>query len=150
MIDIKENQILFVGSHTHTIDDKKRVILPSTWRNLLGTKNSIYIFPHSDRPCLHIYSHEEMNRRLAILRNSTLDQEKENVIRGITSSADMILLDSQGRIRIKDNLLHHIEIKNQIVFVGVLSRIEIWSLEKYESLLPGISNNSDDLFFSGY
>ena len=150
MINIKENQILFVGSHTHTIDDKKRVIFPSTWRNLLSTKNSIYIFPHSERACLHVYSHEEMNRRLAILRGSTLDQEKENVIRSITSSADMILLDGQGRIRINDNLLHHIEIKNQIVFVGVLSRIEIWSLEKYESLLPEISDNTDNLFFSGY
>ena len=62
----------------------------------------------------------------------------------------MILLDGQGRIRINDNLLHHIEIKNQIVFVGVLSRIEIWSLEKYESLLPEISDNADNLFFSGY
>ena len=145
-----DKQILLVGSHIHTMDDKKRIIFPSIWRNLLEKINSLYIFPHPEKPCLHLYLKDEMNRRLHVLRNDEFNEYDDNVIRNISSTADIILLDSQGRLRLKDNLLRHIDIKNKIVFIGLLTRIEIWSLEKFDSLIPMTSNKAEDLFFSGY
>ncbi|MFL2859614.1 MAG: hypothetical protein ACJ0BW_02605 [Pontiellaceae bacterium] len=91
-----------------------------------------------------------MNRRLHVLRNDEFNEYDDNVIRNISSTADIILLDSQGRLRIKDNLLRHIDVNNKIVFIGLLTRIEIWSLEKFDSLIPMTSNKAEDLFFSGY
>ncbi|MFL2859615.1 MAG: hypothetical protein ACJ0BW_02610 [Pontiellaceae bacterium] len=44
-----DKQILLVGSHIHTMDDKKRIIFPSIWRNLLEKINSLYIFPHPEK-----------------------------------------------------------------------------------------------------
>ena len=144
-----ENKNIFVGSHIHTIDEKKRFIFPSCWRNL-DISNKMYVFPHPELPCLNIYFTDEINRRLNFLRMETLDENESRAIRSITSSADLISWDSQGRIRIGDHLLRHLEIKNQLVFVGVMSRIEVWSVEKFDSSIPTVSEKAEKIFFSGY
>jgi len=143
------NQNLFVGSYIHTIDEKKRFIFPSCWRNL-DLFNKMYVFPNPELPCLNIYFPDEINRRLNYLRTEIVDKDEANAIRSITSSADLISWDSQGRIRISDHLLRHLEIKNQLVFVGVMSRIEVWSVEKFDSSIPALSEKAEKIFFSGY
>ena len=143
------NQNLFVGSYIHTIDEKKRFIFPSCWRNL-DLFNKMYVFPNPELPCLNIYFPDEINRRLNYLRTEIVDKDEANAIRSITSSADLISWDSQGRIRISDHLLRHLEIKNQLVFVGVMSRIEVWSVEKFDSSIPTLSEKAEKIFFSGY
>ena len=50
-----ENQVLFVGSYTHQLDTKKRIIFPSSWRNLVGINHQIFAFPHPEQPCLFLY-----------------------------------------------------------------------------------------------
>ena len=143
------NQNLFVGSYIHTIDEKKRFIFPSCWRNL-DLFNKMYVFPNPELPCLNIYFSDEINRRLNFLRTEIIDKDEANAIRSLTSSADLISWDSQGRIRISDHLLRHLEIKNQLVFVGVMSRIEVWSVEKFDSSIPALSEKAEKIFFSGY
>ena len=118
------NQILFVGSHTHTIDEKKRFIFPSSWRNL-NLLNRMYVFPHPELPCLNIYFTDEITRRLNKLRDESIDQKESHAIRSITSSADLISWDSQGRVRISDHLLRHLEIKSQLVLVGEEKTIKV-------------------------
>ena len=143
------NQILFVGSHTHTIDEKKRFIFPSSWRNL-NLLNRMYVFPHPELPCLNIYFTDEITRRLRKLRDESIDEKESHAIRSITSSADLISWDSQGRVRISDHLLRHLEIKSQLVLVGVMSRIEVWSIEKFDASVPLLSDKAEKIFFSGY
>lgn len=151
MEDNKEkNQIILVGSHTHTLDAKKRIIFPSLWRNIAVNQNQIYAFAHPEQPCLYLYLKDEILRRIFQLRSKTLDINDENSIRGITSGADLLMWDTQGRIRIGDHLLRHIEAKSQIVLVGVLSRIEIWSAERFDLALPKSSEHGEKVFFSNY
>ena len=144
----KNNQILFVGSHTHTIDEKKRFIFPSSWRNL-NLLNRMYVFPHPELPCLNIYFKYVITRRLSKLRDESID-EKESMQLGLSLPADLISWDSQGRVRISDHLLRHLEIKSQLVLVGVMSRIEVWSLEKFDASIPLLSDKTEKIFFSGY
>ena len=87
----KNNQILFVGSHTHNIDEKKRFIFPSSLRNL-NLLNRMYVFPHPELPCLNIYFTDEITRRLNKLRDESIDEKESHAIRSITSSADLISL----------------------------------------------------------
>ena len=144
-----DKQVLFVGSHIHSIDEKKRFIFPSCWRNL-NLLNRMYVFPHPELPCLNIYFTDEITRRLNKLRDESVDENESSAIRAITSSADLISWDSQGRIRISNHLLRHLEIKTQLVFVGVMSRIEVWSMEKFDSSIPSLSAKAEKIFFSGY
>ena len=40
--------------------------------------------------------------------------------------------------------------QSQVVLVGALSRIEVWSSERFDLALPTSSSVADELFFGGY
>jgi len=142
---------LFVGSFTHALDSKRRMIFPSSWRNLSGDSNHLFAFPHPEQRCLYLYTSAEMMRRLDMLRSgSGLDRSDEQAVRSITAGAEMLGWDAQGRIRIGDSLLAHIEAQNQVVLVGAMTRIELWSAEHFDLALPRDSSTAENVFFGGY
>ncbi len=143
--------ILFVGSFTHSLDAKRRMIFPSSWRNLTGESNQLFAFPHPEEKCLYLYTAAEMMRRLDELRSGgAIDRNDQQAIRSITSGADMLTWDAQGRIRVGENLLRHIEAQEQVVMVGALTRIELWSAENFDLALPQDSSTAENVFFGGY
>ncbi|MDF7801322.1 hypothetical protein P4C99_17725 [Pontiellaceae bacterium B1224] len=151
MIATQNIPALFVGSFTHSLDAKRRMIFPSSWRNLTGESNQLFAFPHPEEKCLYLYTAAEMMRRIDELRNSgTIDASDQQAIRSITAGADMLVWDAQGRIRIGENLLAHIEVKEQLVLVGALTRIELWSAENFDLALPQESSAAENVFFGGY
>ncbi len=142
---------LFVGSFHHSLDPKRRLIVPSGWRALMGEAPRLYVFPHPDRKCLYLYTLKEMNRRLRQLRESgAADAQDEQAIRAMTASADALAVDAQGRVRIKDELLAHAEVKSKVVLVGTLTRIELWSEEQFDMALPALSPLAETAFYGGY
>jgi MraZ protein len=142
---------LFVGSFTHALDPKRRMIFPSVWRNLAGESNQLFAFPHPEEKCLYLYTRAEMMRRLEALRSGgALDRNDEQAIRAITAGAELLIWDVQGRIRVGENLLAHIEAKSQVVLVGAMTRIELWSAENFDLALPQDSVTAENLFFGGY
>ena len=141
---------LFVGSYHHSLDPKRRLIVPSPWRPLLGASPRLYVFPHPDSACLYLYSTAEMYRRLAQLRAGGADADVEQAVRAMTASADALVADAQGRVRIKDELLAHAEVKSRVVMVGTFSRIELWSEEKYDMALPVVSTLAEDAIYGGF
>lgn len=144
-------QPIFIGSFTHSLDAKRRIIFPSSWRNLLGESNRLFAFPHPDDKCLYLYTAEEMTRRLNLLRSGgSLDPIGQKAVRSLTAGADMLVWDAQGRIRIGEDLLAHAEVKEQVVLVGTLTRIEFWSAENFDLALPQDSSMADNVFFGGY
>lgn len=146
-----ENQVMLVGSFTHQLDAKRRIIFPSVWRNLAGSEQQLYAFPHPERPCLYLYLRDEMLRRMERLRSvNTLDGEDQQAVRSIVAGGELLHWDVQGRVRIGDHLLRAIEAQSQVVLVGALSRIEVWSVERFDLALPGSSAVADELFFGGY
>lgn len=151
MATVSNIPALFVGSFTHSLDAKRRMIFPSSWRNLAGESNQLFAFPHPEEKCLYLYTAAEMMRRLDGLRSeNALDRGDQQAIRSITAGAEMLVWDAQGRIRVGENLLAHIEVKSQVVLVGALTRIELWSAENFDLALPQDSSTADDLFFGGY
>lgn len=151
MTEVQVSQALFVGSFTHALDTKRRIIFPSSWRNLAGGRNQLFAFPHPEEKCLYLYTAEEMMRRLNQLRaDGPLDKQEQQAIRSFSAGADMLVWDAQGRIRIGENLLAHAEVKEQVVLVGTLTRIELWSVENFDLALPTASSVAEDTFYGGY
>jgi MraZ protein len=142
---------LFVGSFHHSLDPKRRLIVPSCWRAMLGETPRLYVFPHPDRKCLYLYTLAEMNRRLRQLRDAgAADDQDQQAIRAMTASADALAVDAQGRVRIKDELLAHAEVQSKVVLVGTLTRIELWSEEQFDLALPTASELAETAFYGGY
>ncbi len=151
MTMVENIQAMFVGSFTHSLDAKRRIIFPSSWRNLVGGSNRLFAFPHPDDKCLYLYTAEEMMRRLNQLRSGgPIDKLDQQAIRSFAAGADMLVWDAQGRVRIGENLLAHAEVKSQVVLVGTITRIELWSIENFDLALPQDSSVAENVFYGGY
>ncbi len=126
-------QGVFVNTYTHSLDSKKRLTIPSDWRELVGVPRGLFVLPGVNDKCLCVYPAREMNRRLEKLRNLSIADEKgRQFARTLASRADLVPWDTQGRIRIKDELLQYAELVNQVVLVGTFDGFELWSPDRWK------------------
>lgn len=122
--------IMFIGEYNHAIDSKNRIIIPSKFRENLGNK---FVITKGLDGCLYAYTMEEwgiLENKLKALPLTSKDARA--FVRFFFSGASEIELDKQSRALIPQNLLEYASIKKDIVSIGVLTRIEIWSKENWE------------------
>ena len=121
----------FVGSHTHSLDGKKRLTIPSEWREATGGM-PVFVLKGVDQPCLYVFTARDMKARLDKIRSiSVANAKAQQFIRSIFSCADRLEIDSAGRIRVSDRLLEWAGITGQVGLVGVGGRFELWSPEQW-------------------
>ena len=126
-------QGVFVNTFTHSLDSKKRLTIPSDWRELVGVPRGLFVLPGVNDKCLCVYPAREMTRRLEKLRNLSIADEKgRQLARTLASRSDLVPWDSQGRIRIKDELLDFADLVNQVVLVGTFDGFELWSPDQWK------------------
>lgn len=122
---------MLIGEYQHNIDAKGRIIIPSKLREGLGEK--FYIVRGIDK-CLFIYPE---SRWIEILEKiKTLPWTLEEVrrfSRKFASTAGECEADNQGRILIPQKLREYAGLEKQVVSIGVIDRVEIWSKNNWES-----------------
>ena len=123
---------MLIGEYSHTIDGKGRLILPAKFRLELGER---FIVTKGFDGCLYGYSMEEWKNIEEKIKTLPLVTGKDarNFTRFFFSSAIECEIDSQGRILISQNLREFAELKKEVVIIGVSSRIEFWSKEKWNA-----------------
>ncbi|MDP6630798.1 MAG: hypothetical protein QGH42_07065 [Kiritimatiellia bacterium] len=137
---------MFVGEFRHALDPKKRLTIPATWRALVAGPKSLYVLPDFHACCLNIFPAEAMARKLEkIRRHSMSDRKAMDFARRLGSVSELVPWDVQGRIRIKDKLLEFAGLKDQVVMIGALDRIELWSPEQQ----PAMEIDQDGLAEAG-
>lgn len=135
-----ENEIrgqgVFVSRYVHHLDPKRRLTIPSEWRAQISSPRSLYVLPDVHHKCLCVFPAAEMMRRLnAIRHHSVADRRARDFARVLASQSDLVAWDSQGRIRIKDNLLDYAELKDEVIMVGAFDYFELWSPPQFEAAL---------------
>ena len=126
-------QGVFVNTYAHSLDSKKRLTIPADWRELVGVPRRLFVLPGVNVKCLCVYPAREMTRRLEKLRNLSIADEKgRQLARTLASRSDLVPWDSQGRIRIKDDLLNFADLVNQVVLVGTFDGFELWSPDQWK------------------
>ncbi len=128
---------MFMGEYNHTIDAKGRIIIPSKFREALGDE---FVVTQGLDGCLFVYPNEEWTGFVTQLKNLPGSKEARQLQRYFMAGAADCEVDKQGRILIPGKLREQAGLEKDIVFVGVLSKIEIWSKEKWES-----NNDYDDM-----
>lgn len=125
---------MFTGTYIHTIDEKKRLSVPAKFRALLGKKAVITIGLNN---CLSLYTTKDWKRFSAKLASLSMGRPEDRAVaRLFLSSAFDVEIDSIGRILIPDTLKEHAFLKDQVYFIGVGERIELWdeaTWKKYKS-----------------
>ena len=119
---------LLVGRYDHALDPKRRLTVPAGWRDLMGAPPYVYVFPDPTEKCLNIIPPAEMEGRLEKLRQRALfDKTLGPALRFFGENAEQVMLDVQGRIRIRDRLLAFAQLSDTVVMIGSMNRIQLWS-----------------------
>ncbi len=121
---------MFMGEYNHTIDAKGRLIIPSKFREVLGDE---FVITKGMDGCLFGYNDPEWQNFEEKLHSlPMIDKEARQFARFFLAGAASVEVDKQGRILLPAVLREFAEITKDVVLVGVGSRIEIWSKERWD------------------
>ena len=142
---------MFIGEFTHTLDEKKRLSLPSKFRKDLG---KTVIITHGLDSCLFMFTLSEwanISAKLGALSMGNPDSRAFNRI--MLAGAVEVEVDTAGRILMPDFLKDYMGLpaagdkkaSQKVVFTGVHTRVEIWEETKWKAYKERILKQADDL-----
>ena len=118
-----------MGTYGHSIDAKGRVIVPAKFREVLGDS---FVVTLGLDGCLFVYPEEEWEDFVKQLKELPGSKEARKLQRYFMAGAAPCDVDKQGRVLIPSSLREKVGLDKDVVFVGVMSKIEIWSKERWE------------------
>lgn len=119
---------LLYGEYRMALDDKRRVVIPSEWREILGT-HSIYgyrkdmILPNvgGTTPCLVMGEESILIQRITECKD--LPPEDQARLDAVTTFIINRIFDNQGRVVLRAEELEYLKInQSRIVLYGNLDR----------------------------
>lgn len=121
---------MLIGNYSSKLDLKKgRTALPKKFRQLLGKK---IVVTTGYEKSLMIISQESWHKVVGnIINKPFISSPAREIDRFLLGSAFEVELDNQGRFIIPLSLRKYANLSQEIVFVGVGNRIEIWQQEKW-------------------
>mgnify|MGYP000571058624 FL=1 len=121
---------MFMGEYNHTIDAKGRLIIPAKFREVLGDE---FVVTKGMDGCLFVFDNSEWQVFAEKLRSlPMIDKEVRQFTRFFLAGAASVEVDKQGRILLPSVLRDFAGIIKDTVLIGVGSRIEIWSKDRWE------------------
>ncbi|MBR3606614.1 MAG: division/cell wall cluster transcriptional repressor MraZ [Lachnospiraceae bacterium] len=122
---------MFMGEYNHTIDTKGRLIIPSKFREALGEE---FVVTKGLDGCLFVYDNKEWAAFEEKLKSLPLtNKDARQFVRFFLAGAAMAEVDKQGRILVPSVLREFAGLEKEVVLIGVASRVEIWSKERWEN-----------------
>lgn len=132
-----------MGEYHHSIDEKKRIIIPSRFREEL---KDTFLITRGIENCLFIYSLEEWKKITDKLETLPFTKkDARQFIRFFLSGATEAQFDKQGRIVITTPLLEYAKIEKDCVIIGAGERLEIWSENAWNNFFNEASTNMSDI-----
>lgn len=139
-----QNNSVFLGEYSHSLDNKGRLTIPAKFREQLApglvvTRNPL------DRSLLVMP--EEKWREVAdkISALPLADPRSALLRRAIFSAAEDYVPDKQGRILINPRLREYAQIQSEIVVAGVHTFVELWNPDLWrERVLQQLESGAVD------
>ena len=124
---------MFRGRFEHNVDAKGRVSLPAKYREIMSTNYTDRLVITNYDSCLIAYPYEEWVTFEENFRQYSIMQEDVEVfMHYFISGASECSIDKLGRILIPPILRKHAGLEREIVFVGMITRIQIWDKQRWE------------------
>ena len=134
---------MFMGEYNHTIDAKGRLIVPAKFREILGDN---FIVTKGLDGCLFVYPNDEWIRFEEKLKSLPLtNKNASQFTRFFLAGAAACEVDKQGRILLPQVLREFASLEKDVVLVGVASRIEIWSRERWDESMNTYDGDMDEV-----
>ena len=127
---------MFMGEFNHSIDPKNRVIIPAKFREGLG---DVFVVTAGLDGCLYLCPNKDWEEFVKKLSELPFTRETREFQRFFTQNAAEIEIDKQGRALIPANLKALAGIDKDVVFVGVIGKVELWAKERLDGVTPDAS-----------
>ena len=122
---------MLLGTYFYSVDEKGRIRMPQKLKSQLGEN---FVVTKGSNGCLFVFSQDELKTaiydKLKELPLTAIEAQKP--LRMIMSSAFEVQEDSAGRFMLPSILREFAQIDKNIVIIGVGSRCEIWSEERWK------------------
>jgi len=134
---------MFFGEYSHSMDEKGRLRVPAKLKNLI---NGEYVVTKGTSSCLFLFPKAHFEQEFLTKLNNvpTFNTAQQKPIRLLLSSTYMVEEDGQGRFALPGYLKTFANLEKNVVFIGVGSRIEIWSEDAWNNY-QGEASEFDDL-----
>jgi MraZ protein len=125
----------FIGKIEARLDSKGRTFVPAQYRKILVEMGSSHIVMRrdTDNACIIFYPEHVWQAKVSELRNA-LDEWNpvdQMLLMQFMSEAEILDMDTQGRVLLQKKHLEMIGAEQDIVFVGMLDRIAVWNPEVF-------------------
>lgn len=135
---------MFIGEHSHSIDEKGRLQVPVKWRSKLaggavvtkGFDGSLKFYPAE--------KWGEIAAKLAQLPQS--QPQARAFVRQTLAGAVDVELDKLGRVLLPPYLREYASLSKHAVLAGLHDHVEIWSADTWKKYQNGIDTESDDYY----
>ena len=134
---------MLIGEYEHSLDVKGRLIMPAKLREDIGEK---FIITKGLDGCLFGFSLSEWTNFEEKLKSLPLtNKNARDFVRFFLSGAVECEIDKQGRFLVASNLREYASMEKEIVIIGVGTRIEFWSKDKWKKYNSCENMSADEL-----
>jgi MraZ protein len=134
---------MFIGEYNHSVDPKKRLALPSKFRNEIG--KTVVVTRGLDK-CLFVYPLDVWKELAQKLGTMPIGESATRAfVRLMLAGASDVQLDAQGRVLIPDYLKEYAGINKDVIVAGLFNRLEIWDEVRWREYKDDAEKNTDEI-----
>lgn len=149
--------LVFTGTYEHTIDAKQRLAIPAEIRSQIKREHEagggkgdppLYV-TLGEQGALCLYTESGFEKRAEALDDSPMDSD--NLLtyeRLFFSLSRRVELDTQGRVRLPEQLLGRTRLGSDVVLIGVKDHVEVRDREEWNQQVERILNEQPGLLMN--
>ncbi len=134
---------MLIGQYSTRAESNGRVTLPKKIRQNFSKK---VIISRGYDNCLFLIDPDNFIQvTKEISQKSFLDPDQRDTERFLLGSAFEVEIDKQGRVIIPETLRHYSQIKDEVIFVGLANRVEVWAAEVWQKHQQYLISHSKEI-----
>ena len=134
---------MFIGTYYHSLDEKRRVSVPKTFRESLSPGS---VITRGLDGCLFIFTSDAWAKLAEKLSSLPLaSKAARDFLRLMTYAATPVDYDKLGRVLLPEALIAAASIEKDVVFAGALTRVELWDKQKYHAYVDSLEKSESTL-----
>jgi division/cell wall cluster transcriptional repressor MraZ len=150
-------QICYFACHRRSLDDKRRVQVPSKWYkknadgSILTTQYALILWPHDDLPdqFIQVLPPEKFKvlwDKVTAVRFG--DPDGQALKRTLAEKMEQLELDGAGRLTLPDWMATAagLAVGKEVVLNGMFDCFQIWSPDRYETTRPSVAAKVPNAF----
>lgn len=128
---------MFRGQFTYSIDSKGRISIPAKLRKHISPDaNDTFVMTRGISNCIDIYPLDQWQYiEDKLLQLNSFQPDEARFLRMFVQFAAEDKMDSQSRILVPQTLIDYAQIKNEVLILGALKKIEVWNPKVYDDYL---------------